>query len=79
VSHDGESKPGYVEGHRQTVCRCGSGRKYKKCCALREHEEIRLAREAERERQRNAQYSPPSKAGRMAIMAAAMLAGGIRR
>jgi hypothetical protein len=33
---------------RQKACPCLSGKKYKKCCALREHEEWRQAREERR-------------------------------
>jgi hypothetical protein len=80
MSYDGDPKPGssYDPRHRQAECRCGSGRKYKKCCALREHEELRLAREAERERQRNEPPRPMSKVTRTALMAAAMIGGGRR-
>lgn len=58
--------------HRQAICRCGSGRKYKKCCALKEHEEIRrscLLDKAERELRQN---NNPHKA---AIALLAMSAG----
>jgi hypothetical protein len=77
-------KKTYVEGDRQTVCRCGSGKKYKKCCALREHEEIRLARlkQAEEyrawaeEERKNPQRTSPGRRSSFAAVTALLAMGG---
>lgn len=80
MSHDGESKPGstYDPSYRQTACRCGSGRKYKKCCALREHEELRQAWLKQEAMARETPHQR-SKAATTALLLAGVIGAGVRR